>query len=274
MSKKGSCSGSLNYAVWLKNRGAVIHSMTGVFVFCLLVLVQLAGAESKVCLSSGMGNSSSNFPDSINKNEVLKVASIDSNSCGIAMKKWPYQKNTYVLYSEARTGDNEYVMDRIICLLEKVNKSFVVRARYESSDHLFAFESFDFAPYSIKKNRVAIGIRFGKQGATHGGSFRCSKLALFAPDQGELPQVFESLSDYTADGNGVAYDSETGFEYDFHAIFKIAKPDRSGYHRIERVAQNSKLVYVWGENGYQSNRDRENELDCIGDSVEYCFCNE
>jgi hypothetical protein len=158
-------------------------------------------------------------------------------------------------------------MDHQLVLLRKKADSFEVVARHRTSGNPYFFESFDFARYQIRKGRVAIGVRVRETGPTIGGGYDCTRLVLFERVQAELRPVLSAMADQSAEGNEVAYDSDTRFEGSASAMFIMGKPDSSGYRRIVRKVGKHKRVFSW--DGSQYGPEGDGDANCIADR---CFC--
>lgn len=235
----------------------------------VLLLVGSAEAGKDDCYPSTIGRFPSVSSDSLIWREALDAAGIDTNVCGVALGKWPYRRDAYVLYAETPM---EYgVMEHQMVLLLKAKDSFEVFARHRSEGDPYVFESFDFAPYSIRGGSKAIGLRLQTMGPTIGGQYRCTKLVLFSPQEGELRPIFSANAYFSGEGNDVAYDESTRYEEEGSAIFIIEKPDRSGYNRIVRKSDRGRMVYAWDGIAYALDVGKSKDLS---DPTEHSFCDD
>jgi hypothetical protein len=177
------------------------------------------------------------------------------------MKKWPYGDNLFIVYSEDTLAFKVQV-------LQKANNQFKVISAYSGELGEYRFKEFDFAPYTIKKKRTAIGIRFVAQGPTMGGSWYCTRLKLFEFADNNLALVLSTLVAYTAEGNNVAYDMDTYYSTDESAVIIIGKPDASGYNKIIKKVEKKNLVYSNVNGTYTE----DNVSGYKGNLQEKCFC--
>lgn len=177
------------------------------------------------------------------------------------MKKWPYGDNLFIIYSED-------TVEFKIHILQKVNNRFKVISEYTDELGEYRFKEFDFAPYAIKKNNTAIGIRFFARGPTIGGSWECIRLKLFEFANYNVRLVLSTLVAYEAEGNNVAYDIDTYFSRDETAIIIIGKPNASGYNRIIKKVEKDRLIYSYTDSTYTE----DNVSGYTGNLIENCFC--
>jgi hypothetical protein len=242
-------------------------------LFCFFIgtptlLVSLAGtasANATDCFPSEMGRTPSDPADAPLWRKAMEVAGIPTSTCGVALREWPHERDTYVLYAENPVEYN--VMDHRLLLLRKKGDSFEVLARHHTAENPYFFQSFDFAPYSIRKGEVAIGVRLQVRGPTIGGGYQCSRLVLFARVEGELNPIFSAIAKQSAEGNEVAYEEETRYERSSAATFVMGKPDRSGYKRIVRKSGKAKTLFSWHGSSYTTQDD--GDAGCLGD---WCYC--
>jgi hypothetical protein len=195
----------------------------------------------------------------------MKVAGVDPKFCGVALRAWPHESDTYVLYAENPVKYN--VVDHQLVLLRKKTDSFEVVARHSTAGNPYVFESFDFARYEIRKGEIAIGVRLHDSGPTIGGSYECTRLVLFEKVQAELKPVLSAMADQSAEGNEVAYEADTGYATSAKATFVMGKSDRSGYKRIVRKHGKAKMVFAWDGTRYAPQGD--GDANCLTDR---CFC--
>lgn len=238
------------------------------FVGAATVLVSLAGtasANATDCFPSEMGRTPANAADAPLWRKAMEVAGIPASTCGVTLREWPHERDTYVLYAENPVEYN--VMDHRLLLLRKKGDSFEILARHHAADNPYFFQAFDFAPYAIRKGELAIGVRLQVRGPTIGGGYQCTKLVLFARVEGELNPIFSAAADQSAEGNEVAYQDETRYERSSAATFIMGKPDRSGYKRIVRKSGKDKTVFSWGGSSYTPEGD--GDPGCLGD---WCYC--
>jgi hypothetical protein len=211
------------------------------------------------CYPSEMGNSKENFPASISLEAVYKATGLGPSTCGMAMKKWPYRADTYVVYAEDAENYSLYV-------LQAKGLAFEVVARFSAALGQYQFKGFDFAPYKIRKEQTAIGILVGAGGPTKGGRFECRRTRLYEIANGGLRLILSAAISYEAEGNVVNYDPDTHFEDSRSALIIVSKPDKSGYNKIVIKVGRTKHVLGFSEGAYVTSEDP----DCLGS--EYCFC--
>lgn len=213
------------------------------------------------CFPSTMGNSKENIPESVSIDSVYKLTGTGPRTCGLAMKKWSSKDSLFIVYSEDTSNYTVHVV-------KQKGKSLRILASYKAGLGQYRFSEFDFAPYKVKKNLTAIIIRFFTQGPTKGGGWECRKLELFEFSGDEIRPILSTLMNYTADGNNIAYDTETYFAYEESAVIGIGKPDESGYNTLVKKVDKKRYIYKYDDGMYTV----EDEPDCLGDSVENCFC--
>ena len=249
----------------LTNRYVSQLARAGIILLSPLFLAGTASAGEEDCWPSRMGRTPSAPADAPLWRKAIEVAGIAPTTCGIALRQLPHEPDTYVLYAENPVEYN--VMDHQLVLLRKKADSFEVVARHRSAGNSYFFESFDFAPYTIRKGETAVGVRLQVQGPTIGGIYRCTRLVLFARVGSELLPVFSATADQYAEGNEVAYDEDTRFEKSGSATFIMGKPDRSGYKRIVRKVGKHKMVFR--RDGTEYSPLGDGEPGCIADR---CYC--
>jgi hypothetical protein len=225
----------------------------------LFLLLNQAVQSYDVCFPSHMGHSADNFPDSVSRQEVYRATGLDSTVCGLLMQKWHYRNSTYIVYSEDTARFEVHV-------LEQTGNTFRRVAKAEGELGEYRFIGFDFAPYRIRKKETAIGLRLESQGPTKGGSWFCTRLMLFELKGDGLSPILSTTIGYRAEGNDVAYDTDTRFYEEESGTIIIGKPDKSGYNRLifRNGKKNTTLLYSDGTYGI------ELESDCLG--AERCFC--
>lgn len=236
------------------------------YIAIFVVMILINNIVYGDCYRSEMGKT--NFPDSIQPELIYSVTGISPQVCGIAVKKWPYKDGLFVVYSESNSGYHIHV-------LKQIGKTFEVVSHYSSEfgEYDYKFSNFDFAPYKIKGNHTAIGIRFIVKGPTMGGGWECEKLVLYEFSNKEIRPVLSTIVSYLAEGNNVAYDFNTAFYCEEKGIIIIGKPDNSNYNQIiEKVGKKKYFFkYIAGEDssgGYVC----DSIPTCLGDSVSNCFC--
>lgn len=231
----------------------------------LMAMVGASWADAEDCFPSRMGRAPVDAAELPLWRRAMEVAGIDGKVCGAVLKAWPHESDTFVLYAEHPIKYE--VMDHQLVLLRKKADSFEVVARHRTSGNPYFFESFDFARYEIRKGQVAIGIRVSEAGPTIGGGYNCTRLVLFERVQAELRPILSAMADQSAEGNEIAYDSDTRFEGSASATFIMGRPDRSGYRRIVRKVGRTKRVFSW--DGSQYGPEGDGDANCIADR---CFC--
>jgi hypothetical protein len=231
----------------------------------LLSLSNTAWANAQDCFPSRMGRTPSDPADLPLWRKAMEVAGVDPKTCGIAVRPWPHETDAYVLYAESPVEYN--VVDHQLVLLRKKADSFEVVARHRTAGNPYVFESFDFARYAIRKGAIAIGVRLQESGPTIGGGYECTRLVLFERVQSELKPVLSAMADQSAEGNEVAYDSDTRFETSATSTFIMGKADGSGYKRIVRKHGKAKVVFAWDGSGYAQQGD--GDANCL---AERCYC--
>jgi hypothetical protein len=217
------------------------------------------------CSDSEMGKTTDNFPGGVSPESILSTIGISPQICGVSMKKWPYQDSIFIVYAED-------TMDFNIYILKQTGEKYKVVAQYQETfgEFDYRFRSFDFAPYKINKDQTAFGIRYFTKGPTMGGSWECEKLVLYERTDNEINLILSTVVYYLAEGNNVAYDTDSSFYWEEKGVIIIGQPDKSGYNRIIEKVGKKKYVFKYDSGHYTS----DNMPGCLSDSVGNCFCPE
>jgi hypothetical protein len=225
----------------------------------LVTLLASEAAADPVC-SSDRGTLTKTFPAGVSPEAILKIAGLGPEVCGAVMREWPRAPGTFILYSESPAGFAVHV-------LERRDQTFAVVGSTREDLGEVSFEDFDFAPYTIRKDQVAFGIRFEAHGPTKGGSWKCGSLSLFALMKGKLQPLLSTRMSYSAEGNDVAYDIDTGFSDEASATILVGRPDKSGYNTLIKKVGRRKYVYSFSAFGYSG----PDEPACL-EKFDHCFC--
>jgi ankyrin repeat protein len=194
------------------------------------------------------------FPVGISKEDVIKILGLEKNVYDLGMKKWPYRNNSYIAIAENESSF-------YIALIELNGKTPVLKAKLLSNTkNNFKFEKFDFAPFKIRNNLYAIGIRVIKSMQLNGGIEWFEKLNLYIFDNNKLDEVLSTYMSYYA----FRMDST---ENEFYMVLDIGVPDAAGFYSLIKKKDGKQIsVLKWKNNQYVEspisdfeNADMQNE---------------
>jgi hypothetical protein len=192
------------------------------FLSFLVLASTVIHSKEPRCDSSEMGKGQGNFPKGISIDSIRRVTGIPANVCGMAMRAWPQEKGTFIVYTEDSATYSVFVLSRS-------KNAFKVEARL-TGDFVggYRFRKFDFAPYRVRKQSTAIGIRFARTVFEGGGVTDCEMLSLLERHGGELDEILFTptrLEMYDNAGRGHLLEGR-------RAVIDIGDPDKSGYNRL------------------------------------------
>ncbi len=213
------------------------------------------------CYSSYFDSIPEYLCDSIPSTEILLCTGLDEKICGLDMKKWPYLDSVYIVYAEDSANYQIFLIKESAPSKYNVLTSSIFRHEKE-----YRFSHFDFAPYRLKENNTAIGIRFKVTGPTMGGAWSCEMLKLFEIHNKQLKMQFSTITHFIREGNSVAYDYNTAFYEEYIAIVIIGKSGIDGYNQIITKVDGGKAMYNWDGNRYLNTSDSDNGI------IEDCWC--
>jgi ankyrin repeat protein len=178
------------------------------------------------------------FPVDISKEDVRRILGLEKNAYNLGMKKWPYRNNSYIAIAENETSF-------YMALIELNGKTPVLKAKiFNISMRGYRFEKFDFAPFKIRNNLYAIGIRVIKSMPLNGGIKWFEKLNLYVFNNNKLEEVISTYMSYYA----FKRDST---ENEFYTILDIGAMDASGFYSLIKKNCGKQIsVLKWKNNQY------------------------
>lgn len=168
------------------------------------------------------------LPDSLSIDSVYKAVGARSKLCGIAAKKWPYQKDAYAIHAEDTAFDH-------LILAGRTGKSLWVMARYKQPrTEDLQFSDFDFAKYQLNNKSTALGIRYKSTGSCMNGWSERNHLQLLEPKADSLREVLFTTMGLTFEITSAAMDDGSRYLYGTSqtGVLIVGKPDKSGYNRL------------------------------------------
>lgn len=223
-------------------------------------VVVARGAAAEPACSSEVGMSAQNFPPGVSSAAILKLAGLGPGVCGAMMREWPRSPGTFILYTQSA---DHFALH----LLQKRDQTFAVIGSLRQEVDDLVFRGFDFAPFKLRKDQVAFGVRLEARGATKGGFWQCGSLRLYTLIKGKLEHVLSTLMSYSAEGNDVAYDIDSGYSEEASATLAVGKPDESGYNTLIKKVGRRRYVYSFADGQYSG----PDEPACL-ENVVHCFC--
>lgn len=216
----------------------------------------------------------------LNKFDKIKFDKADLRTnilCGIKSKKLKTYLDHYVIFIfykkmkyDNRSGyeDNGTYIDIGIVKKTTTATASKVLDWIATSPNSFLIKNgnnykFDFAPYKIKPNQYAFGIRSIEYFMYSGGRGENEYLHLFKWNDGKVDNIFESLlSSYSETRGEVFEDGDEGPLYEHvengsteTATISVLKSVTLGYFDLLKNHDKKKCVYKWNGESYKTEKE-------------------